>query len=585
MKRLLIKSLYALFVLVLVSCSADPSLEKMEHIKSVGNGNPKLALIMLDSLELDVRESSEYVQNKYILLKVRLEDKADILPSSDIKIKRLLKYFEEEGTSEEKQEVYYYAGSVYRDLQDTPRALANFFKSIDYAEICSNCDSAMLRNTYSNLCFLQFRVQNYEEAIAMARQELKLSKAFGEEDIISHMHLGAAYKALDSLDQTITAYDKALDIITHSKDKSIYQEDAIRLLSDYSEMKQMAKAKMCKSYIAEDQPEYLTILKNMAYGCYYEQSASSDSAKIFYNRIIEANADLNNRYDAAKRLYHIYLESGDVVNANKYADIYMQLSDSLDFGIRQELAATVNNAHKYHLDEKKEQELKAGKEKYRLYLLIAILTFVVIGAALCLLYIRRRNIHIKRVIDLSSELERLSADDIRLHEDIENKAAELKVSQKQLEESNHELIQLKQELERLNSEYNEYDNALKEKEKQLSEKIEQNKVFIKLLHQSELQGKAEDVIDAIRQSTVGKKNMTSADWKQLYQAVDELYPDFKDKLLKELGTFTEQQMQVCYLMRIGLSKPQIQNMTNLSRVTVWRWVKKYDWALTSDKSF
>ena len=129
----------------------------------------------------------------------------------------------------------------------------------------------------------------------------------------------------------------------------------------------------------------------------------------------------------------------------------------------------------------------------------------------------------------------------------------------------------------------EYSEALKDKEQQLAERIDQNKTFIKLLHQSELEGKAEDVINAIRQSSTGKKNMKSADWKQLYQAVDELYPLFKDRLLKELGTFTEQQMQVCYLMRIGLSKPQIQNMTNLSRVTVWRWVKKYDWVLIPDE--
>ena len=158
----------------------------------------------------------------------------------------------------------------------------------------------------------------------------------------------------------------------------------------------------------------------------------------------------------------------------------------------------------------------------------------------------------------------------------------MKASERQLEKSKEELILFQQELDRVNSEYNKYDIALKEKERLLSEKIEQNKTFIKLLHQSELERKAEDVIFAIRQSTAGKKNMTSADWKQLYQAVDELYPDFKDKLLTELGMFTEQQMQVCYLMRIGLSKPQIQNMTNLSRVTVWRWVKKYDWVLTSN---
>ena len=40
--------------------------------------------------------------------------------------------------------------------------------------------------------------------------------------------------------------------------------------------------------------------------------------------------------------------------------------------------------------------------------------------------------------------------------------------------------------------------------------------------------------------------------------------------INELGNYTEQQQQVCYLMRIGLSNPQIQNMTNLSRPTVWR---------------
>ncbi len=122
-----------------------------------------------------------------------------------------------------------------------------------------------------------------------------------------------------------------------------------------------------------------------------------------------------------------------------------------------------------------------------------------------------------------------------------------------------ELSNVNSELQRVNAELSEYEETLKEREQQLSEKMEQNKTVIKLLHQSELEVEAEDVIYAIRQSSTGKKSMTSAD-----------------------GNFTEQQMQVCYLMRIGLSKPQIQNMTNLSRVTVWRWVKKYDWVLTND---
>ena len=151
-----------------------------------------------------------------------------------------------------------------------------------------------------------------------------------------------------------------------------------------------------------------------------------------------------------------------------------------------------------------------------------------------------------------------------------------------LEKTTDELSNVNSELQRVNAELSEYEETLKEREQQLSEKMEQNKTVIKLLHQSELEVEAEDVIYAIRQSSTGKKSMTSADWKQFYHAVDELYPSFRDRLLKKLGNFTEQQMQVCYLMRIGLSKPQIQNMTNLSRVTIWRWVKKFDWVLTSD---
>lgn len=43
-------------------------------------------------------------------------------------------------------------------------------------------------------------------------------------------------------------------------------------------------------------------------------------------------------------------------------------------------------------------------------------------------------------------------------------------------------------------------------------------------------------------------------WKHLNRVMNERYPNFNDRLLKEIGTFTEQQMQVCYLMHIGLSK-------------------------------
>ena len=111
---------------LLFSCSDKRALEDYEKIKKIGDEDPTYALAMLDSLEIEIREQSDYVRNKYDLMRIRLNDKAFNTAKSDLMIKKLLKYFEDKGSIPEKQEVTYYAGSVYRDLQDTTRSMEYF---------------------------------------------------------------------------------------------------------------------------------------------------------------------------------------------------------------------------------------------------------------------------------------------------------------------------------------------------------------------------------------------------------------------------------------------------------------------------
>lgn len=562
-----------IFMLLLASCSKEETLEKIEHIKVVGNKNPQEALFMLDSLEIDIRDGSEYAKAKYDLLRIRLNDKANYKPSSDVVIKRLMVYFEENGLPAEKQEVYYYAGSIYRDLQDTPRALEYFFKSLEN----SYCDSVMLRNTYSNLHYLYYRVRNYKDAAEMGHNELDICERIGADVVLPYMHLGASYYALGLFQQAETAYDSAFVRIVRSQDIARYQTSLIHLLCGYSELESMSKASKCLPLIESDPLDDFSSFPCLAFAQYYESSGKPDSAAIYCKRILDDGTDIYDVYDATKILYRMYHIMGDTQQTAQYAGIYMQLSDSLDYGKRQELAATVNNEYKYHLDQKEEQAMKNEKERYKIILIIVIFMALFLACVSYIFYVRKRNKHLQKIVALSAELRRVSYNERQFREDILQKEQDLVNLKRTLEWSSNELDDVKRELLRVNVELSKYDEALKVKEQQLSEKIAQNQTFLNLLHQSELANKAEDVIDTIRQSSEGKKNMQPADWKQLYKAVDELYPTFKDKLLKELGTFSEQQMQVCYLMRIGLSKPQIQNVTNLSRVTVWRWVKKYDW--------
>ena len=95
--------LCALLAILFASCSKEGPLDKMEHIKMVGNDHPKQALAMLDSLEQEARRGSVYAQKKYDLLHIRLSDKANILPKSDAKIKELVEYFGKKGSDQEKQ--------------------------------------------------------------------------------------------------------------------------------------------------------------------------------------------------------------------------------------------------------------------------------------------------------------------------------------------------------------------------------------------------------------------------------------------------------------------------------------------------
>ena len=551
----------------------------MEQIRAIGDTNPDKALSMLDSLEVEIRGERKYITHKYDLLRIRLNDKAYKLPTSDIMIKKLISYFEENGSFADKQEVYFYAGSIYRDLQDTPRALEHFFKALDYAnENAEECDSNMLCNTYSNINYLQYKVQNFNEALKAAIKELEISKKTKSNPIIPFSHIGTAYQALNNYKEAETAYDSVYTYITkESVSDSLNQVLLVTLLNDYSELHKMEKAKECMKRIKGNPLEGKPSFSCIAYGEYYRVLGITDSAEIYYKRILDEGPDLYYKYDAAKLMFSMYNKVGKYEEARKYAETYMKLSDSLDFGKRQELAASVNNAYQYHLDQKKEQDLKEEKEKYKSFTIIAILTGSLLICMIYIFFFKRKLKHQKEVDALSFALQRVSNDGEQLRKKIKQKEKELNDSRMSLKKSSNELDDVKQKLLIVNQELEENNIVLKETEKQLEEKKEQNKTFIKLLHQSEFEASAEDVIKAVRDASKGKKEMTMAEWKQLYKAVDELYPNFHETILKQPERLSEKEMQVMYLLRIGLSKRQIMNMTDMARVTIWRWEKRFEW--------
>ncbi|MBQ8051943.1 MAG: hypothetical protein IJ197_10320 [Bacteroidaceae bacterium] len=560
-------TIICLFAMLFVACSNNELEERMREIRTMGNSNPRLALQMLDSIETDIRNSPEYLQKEYDLLSIRLNDKSDILATSDIKIKELIAYYEKKGNKREKQEVYYYAGSVYRDLHDTPRAMRYYLQAIEVVTESKLCDSIMLRNTYSNLHYIYYMVQDYKNALEIAKKEAQIATELSILDARTLVHLCAAY---DHVDSTIQAKRICRLAIEHTLHNPKEQEEEIiyTLLYRASHLKDREYAdilfSLTKKFLKPTRPTHLLYLSE-----YYLMKNETDSALLLYDKVLE-DTFLYERYDAAKRITQTYHKLGDAEKVAKYAMIFINACNDIDFGKRQELAATVNNMYQYNKSEREEQRMKEEKEQARhLLVVISLLSYIII-LIIVSLYIYRRNKRLHEILSLTNTLTQLKEEKKGLEENIAKGNADLEHHKKALREKDEKVREMNLAIQQQEAD-------IKEKECLLSEKIEQNKTVVRLLHQAELESTAEEVIEGLRQSATGKRHMAPNDWKQLYRAVDELHPTFREDILNRLGRISEQQIQVYYLMRIGLSNTEIQNLTDLSRVTVWRWGKRFSY--------
>ena len=561
--------LIAIISFLCISCKDNSLLSKMDQIKTVGDENPALALKMLDSIYVDARNASEYTIMKYDLLKIRLEDKSYIPHTSNRVIENLVKYFEDNGTIKDKQEAYYYAGSVYRDLDDTPRGIENFYKSIEAVRDKRECDSIILRNAYSNLYYLFVNVQDYNNALKMAQMEYSISKAINNTTINTMNQITNAYIDLDMNKEGLRYLNETFNLL---KDKKYAKEDnfIFLVLYNYSHLKLKDKANECYNLIKKRKLKRMDAFVRNILGNYYMLIGQQDSAIACYESIINEKKNEYAMYDTSKKLFHIYSENGNKDKAIKYGAEFVRMSEKLDLAKNSELAATVNNKYKYHLDQSRMQKMESERTMYLRIAIIIGFSAVLLTLAFVIFYMRKKNITLRRQLALTDSLNSVKAQ----MRDIKKNTL---LKEQQLASAQSEIAAKEQKMKEISEELQHNEQLLETTQKRLNDKMKQSEQLMQMLHKAELEDSASDVVEAVRKSAEGKKKLSATEWQQLYSAVNSLYPDFKDSLVSRDGNLSEQQMQMCYLMRIGLTGPQINNVVDISRTTVWRWTNANKW--------
>ena len=571
--RILVVLLF--FVLVLSSCVRhdEALLSRLQEIKEVGNVEPKLAMKMLDSLQNEMDKADRYIWNKYELLSIRLQDKAYIPATTDTPINRLVRYFEKHGSMAEKQEAYYYAGSVYRDLQDTPKGLEYFLKSVDCCKKGEEIDSVLLRNAYGQLNVLYYNVQDYHNSLAMAKKWVDIEKKLNILTPTAFVNLGASLHHLDKRDTALESFERALDEIEHNKSYSTEKESIVTLLYYFIIYNQKDKAKRCFDLIRADNTFPIIHDLYLNIGDYLSVIGQMDSALVYFNKALEEGPTMYDKQEAAKTLlkYHYYY--GGEEQLRRYAMRYVELSDTLNFRVHQQEAATTNNRYKYFKNREEELRLQEEKDRYRMWLIgVSALSLVVVFGLLAA-FTHRRNRRLRQLLEKTKELKGAREENSRLQEEIVHQQTELSELNGRIRDNRKELAAVHEELERSETE-------LTRAKEEVASRLEQNRHILQMLHQSDFEARAEDVLQLLRKASEGLHTMQADDWKLLHHTVDELYPDLKDRLVQGLGErITEEQLRFCHLLRIGLSTSQIEKLMDMSRATAWRWTKKYEWIL------
>ena len=548
----------------LFSCSHPNNkdlLYSLNNIQAMGDTLPLLAMYQLDSIKPLFENESEHLRNRARLLEIRLRDKAHIRHTTDNEIKNVYNYFKSHGNEKELQEAYYYMGSTYRDLNDYPQAVTNFLKSASIANN-SSIDSTLLQKTYSQLSYLYNAQFNYSEALKTILKGLAIAEAKNMANERTYINVANCYSKVNDTIQTIIYTELALKRI-ESKGISADNADIIAsAMSKYSRYGYKEKATHCFALLQQLPKERrpFNYLANVT--LYYDTFISADSAAAARLELYNTSSQIKSKYDASRWLTKYYTSNGNYEKAIEFAIKFIEANEAVIKQMNIEHTTNAKNFFQYQRD-KEEEMLMIQRVTYsRLNSLIELLLFIVIILVGTIIYYRRK----KQLLCII----------LKKEENIKQIRALMTEKDSELAEEKREIEKKEKELSLLNSTNSKLSKKLQDAENEFKMLIAQNRELTRITLMNNISVEATDIIEKVKKASKGKYRLNDEEWKELLGAIDKFYPEFTYEVQSKFKKINEPMLRVCYLMKIGLSGPQIVNLTDYPRQTVWERIKRIE---------
>ena len=564
--HIIMKNLIHIFLfssLFFVSCNKQENevlLKHLDDIKAMGDTLPQAAMQKLDSIRPLFDGETEYMHNKLALLEIRLRDKAYITHTSVDTIKAVCRFFEENGSTNERQEAYYYMGSVYRDLNDYPSAVTYFLKSAEITEKTQEVDVTLLENSYSQLAYIYKMQFDYKNALVTTLKQLRVAETNGIVNERTYANAASCYFINKDTLKAIECYNHIINKINKTVIDRTNSDIIASAMGNYALSGYKGEASFCYELLSRLSKDELPFNHLINLAIYYEYFISVDSAAIARTDLYNSTNSIESKYNAARWLTKYYNKKEDYEKAAEYAIKFIDANEAIIDKINLEHTTNAKNFFQYRRDKEEEALVmqKAAKFKYNSMLVVLASIILLLGGAVFHFWRKKQLLD----VILSKEENIKQAKALAAEKDVE------------IAKEKREIEQKSRELETLNSTNSRLAKQLQGAEEDFKLLVAQNRELTKLMLMNDIAGEGSDIIEKVKKTSKGKYRLNDEEWKELLGAIDKLYPEFTYEVLSKFKRISEPMLRVCYLLKIGLTGPQIANLTDYPRQTVWARIKR-----------
>ena len=546
MKHLLHIFITIVCIAIVAGCADNSRLrDDIDRAGRLADTRPDSAIALLDSLSPAIEQADKATRMRYDLMLIKSRDKAYIEHRNDSMIAPVVEYFTDHTDPNLTPLALYYAGRVYSDLGDAPRAL-------DYYQQAVNAigDDTIKHYGIYKICLSQmaelFMTQKLDRnALEAALKAVDFSSP--ETLHIDYDMIACIYSRIGIMDSSLIYYNRAYECAKQYNKSEICRVQQ-QLASFLYNCGEYYKADSLLSTIAE-YPDHIKIrlyavkagtkIKTVGYeGAFPYLKWLADSGDIYGQKY--GNGELANYYSYIAEKYDA-AEKYD--SAAMHLRSYIKLQDSINKITQIEAVEKVKGMYDYSIREKDNKILRT-ENRLRRELNVA-LAFI-LAAVVFIGWILFRDSNRKRMM--------LRYKNIALKSILDDTRKSTKEYQQEMQAKVDSLTKQLDVIDSVKATATEL--AIKKSELQLSASIlsaeERSEKQFMLMSQPVIS----DINNAIIDGTILQNTDAMS---RLEKCIEEIYPGFRHKLVDVCG-LTKTEYQVSLLLKAEISPSDIAKL-------------------------